>query len=222
MSWLDVVGWTGSALLVWSLLQARVLRLRIFNLLGCLVLLGYNGALRIWPMVGLNAALSLINMYYLRKLLATRHDERAYDVVEVGTGDEFLAHVLRLHGPDIARFNPRFTPRFSAELTGPGRYAFLVLLGDELVGVMLVRDAGEGVAQVELDYVTRRFRDFTPGEFVYRRSQLFTDRGFRRVISPPGMVSPYYGQLGFRRTGDPRSGDSYALDLPAPQQSGAD
>jgi hypothetical protein len=206
VTWLDVIGWLGSALLVWSLLQARILRLRLYNLLGCLVLIGYNAALQVWPMVGLNAALTVINVYYLRKLLATRHDERAYEVVEVGTGDEFLAYLLTVHAEDIAGFNPGF--RWDGG-GAPGRCAFLVLRADEVVGVVLVRDAGEGVAQVELDYVTQRFRDFTPGEFVYRRSGLLTDRGFRRVISPPGMVAPYYGKVGFRA-----EGDAFVLDLP--------
>jgi hypothetical protein len=215
--WLEVVGWTGSALLVWSLLQTRVLRLRAINLVGCLVLIGYNGALRVWPMVGLNVTLALINLWYLRRLLASRHDAGAYEVVEVRTDDAFLAHVLRVHAADIARFNPGFRP--AAADPGPGSCAFLVVLGDtvggadhlgEVVGVVLVRDAGDGVAQVELDYVTRRFRDFTPGEFVYRRSDLFTDRGFRRVVTPPGMVAPYYPRLGFRRTGE-----AYTLDLVA-------
>jgi hypothetical protein len=70
------------------------------------------------------------------------------------------------------------------------------------VGVVVVRDAGDGVAQVELDYVTPRFRDFTPGEFVYRRSGLFSERGFTRVVAPDRMVSPYYDSVGFRRDGD--------------------
>jgi hypothetical protein len=209
VGWLDIVGWTGSALLVWSLLQARVLRLRAINLIGSLVLIAYNGALRVWPMVGLNLTLALINLWYLRRLLISRHDAAAYEVVEVGTDDEFLAHVLRVHATDIARFNPGFRPAAGGE-RGVARCAFLVLRGDEVVGVVLARDAGDGVAQVELDYVTPRFRDFTPGEFVYRRSQLFTERGFRRVVTRPGMVSPYYPRLGFRRTGD-----AYTLDLAA-------
>ena len=68
--------------------------------------------------------------------------------------------------------------------------------------MVLARDAGDGVAQVDLDYVTPRFRDFSPGEFVYRRSGLFTDRGYRRVLTPPGMVGAYYDRLGFQRQGD--------------------
>jgi hypothetical protein len=201
MSWLDALGWAGSALLVWSLLQARILRLRALNLIGSLVLFVFNALIQVWPMVGLNAVLAGINVFYLVKLLRTRHDENTYQVVEVGAGDNLLRHVLRLHAGEIASFFPAFRWR-------PDRLAFLVLRRDEIVGVVLARDAGDGVAQVELDYVTQRFRDFTPGEFVYKRSRLFTERGFTRVVTPPGMVEPYYPRLGFRR-----EGDVYVLEL---------
>jgi hypothetical protein len=207
VNWLDVIGWAGSALLVWSLIQARILRLRALNLVGCVVLIGYNAALQVWPMVGLNVVLAVINIWYLRRMLVTRHDEATYQVVEVGVHDQFLAHTLRVHATDIARFNPDFRWRGEPD----ERSAFLVVRSDEVVGVVLAHAEAGQVAQIDLDYVTQRFRDFTPGEFVFRRSSLFTDRGFRRVVSPPGMVSPYYSRLGFRA-----DGDAYVLDLPAP------
>ncbi|HEU4423639.1 MAG TPA: YgjV family protein [Pilimelia sp.] len=203
MNWLDIIGWAGSALLVWSLLQTRILRLRALNLVGCLVLIAYNAAVGVWPMVGLNVVLACINVWYLYRMITTRDDAGTYEVVEVRTDDAFLAHILRVHGADIARFNPDFRWR-----GGPDRSAFLVVRRDEVVGVVLVRAVDGDTAQVELDYVTQRFRDFTPGQFVYRQSRLLTDRGFRRVVTPPGMVSPYYGRIGFRR-----DGDSYILDL---------
>lgn len=205
MNWLELIGWTGSAVLVWSLLQTAILRLRTLNLVGCVVLIGYNAAVAVWPMVGLNIVLAAINVWYLRGMLATRHDAATYQVVEVGVDDKFLAHTLRVHALDIARFNPGFTWHQSGE-----RSAFLVVKADEVVGVVLAHAEPGGVAQVDLDYVTKRFRDFTPGEFVYRSSRLFTDKGFRQVVSPPGMVAPYYHRLGFRR-----QGDAYVLDLPA-------
>ena len=201
MNWLDLIGWAGSALLVWSLLQTRILRLRVLNLIGCVVLIFFNGALQVWPMVGLNVVLAVINIVYLRKMLSTRHDDKAYAVVEVHPDDAFLTHVLAVYAADIQRFNPRFT-RSGREL------AFLVMHEDELAGVVLMRDGGHGTAQIELDYVTQRFRDFTPGEFVYKKSGLFTERGFLRVVTPPGMVSPYYGRIGFRRVDD-----VYVLDM---------
>ncbi|WP_019871732.1 hypothetical protein [Salinispora oceanensis] len=205
MNWLELIGWAGSAVLVWSLLQTAILRLRALNLVGCVVLIGYNAAIPVWPMVGLNIVLAGINVWYLRGMLTTRHDAATYQVVEVGVDDQFLAHTLRVHAADIARFNPGFTWHRGGE-----RSAFLVVKADEVVGVVLAHAEPGGVAQVDLDYVTQRFRDFTPGEFVYRRSRLFTDKGFRQVVTPPGMVAPYYHRLGFHR-----QGDAYVLDLPA-------
>jgi len=206
MSWLDVLGWAGSALLVFSLLQARVLRFRLLNLVACLVLVVFNGLLGIWPMVAMNVVLSGINVWFILRLASERHSEMAFEVLEVGPLDEYLRHLLRVHGDDIQKFQPGFAWPPSNLTTG--HTAYLVQRGDETVGVVLVRDAGDGVAQVELDYVTPRFRDFSPGEFVYRRSGLFRDRGFRQVVTPARMVAPYYDKLGFHARGP-----SYVLDL---------
>ena len=204
MSWVDALGWAGSALLVYSLMQARVLRFRILNLVASLLLTAFNALLGIVPMIALNAVLAGINAWFIFRLARERHDQSAYEVLEVGQDDAYLRHVLRVHGDDIRTFFP------AVDLHGtvPGRTAFLVLHGDETVGVVMVRDAGNGVAQVELDYVTPRFRDFTPGEFVYQRSGLFRDLGFRTILSPPSMVTPYYDRLGFKA-----DGELYRLDV---------
>lgn len=196
MNWVEVVGWTGSTILVVSLLQARVLRLRLINLIGSLVLLTYNAIIEVWPMVGLNAVLSLINIVYLWRMLRNRHDPAAYTVLEVRPDDRYLQHVLHVHAQDIARYNPQF----SGEVT-PREHAYLVVVGDETVGVVLTRDAGERTAEVVLDYVTPRYRDFSPGEFVFRTSGLFARHGYRRVLSPVGMKDPYYPRIGFHPEG---------------------
>ena len=204
MSWLEALGWAGSALLIYSLMQARVLRFRVLNTAACLVLIVYNAALGVWPMVAMNVVLCGINLWFIRQLLAQRHDEVAYQVLEVGASDAWLNHLLTEHRGDIARFSPSFAWAGARD----EREAFLVTRGDETVGIVVVKDAGDGIAQVELDYVTPRFRDFTPGEFVYRRSGMFRDRGFHKVLTPPDMVKPYYDRIGFRR-----EGPVYALDV---------
>jgi hypothetical protein len=204
MTWLDALGWAGSALLVFSLAQARVLRFRVLNLVACLVLVVFNGLLGIWPMVAMNVVLSGLNLWFIRKLVAGRHDPGVFEVLEVGPNDEYLRHVLRVHGEDILRFQPDLV----WDGAETGHSAYLVQRGDETVGVVLVRDTGEGTAQIELDYVTPRFRDFSPGEFVWRRSGLLKEEGFTRVVSPRGMVAPYYGRVGFRP-----EGDVFVLDL---------
>jgi hypothetical protein len=194
--WLDILGWGGSALLVYSLLQSRVLRFRVLNLAACAILLVFNALIEVWPMVGMNAVLCAINIWFIVQLVRDRHDDEAFEVLEVRGDDEYLRHVLRVHGADILRFNPEFVH----DPSEPGQDAYLVQKGDETVGVVLLRAEGE-TAHVLLDYVTPRYRDFSPGEFVWRRSGMLADRGYRRVVTSPSMVAPYYDKLGFQRDG---------------------
>ena len=199
MVWLEVVGWLGSVLVVLSLTLAGVWRFRVLNLVGAVLATGYNAALGIWPFAAMNGAIALIDLYWLARLQRERHDDATYEVVEVAPDDAYLAHVLAAHEADIARFYPSFAAAAAA-----GRHAFLVLRGDETVGVVMVRGHADGVAHIELDYVTPRFRDFTPGEFVYRRSGVFARHGFRRLVVPRDVVGSqdYYERVGFTATDD--------------------
>ena len=98
--WLDILGWAGSALLVYSVMQARVLRFRVLNLAACVVLTGFNASLGIWPMVAMNVALAVINLWHIRALVSTRDDEATFEVLEVGPTDAYLRHVLRVNQQD--------------------------------------------------------------------------------------------------------------------------
>lgn len=197
MGWVDALGWFGSALLIYSLLQARILRLRVLNTVACLILIVFNLMIGVWPMVAMNVVLAAINLFFIIRLLRERTDDEAYAVLPVREDDTYLAHFLHVHRADIDTYFPGFTGGVPH-----GRLTYLVQHGDETAGVIVVRDAGNGTAQVELDYVTPRWRDFSPGEFVFRQSGLFWDRGFTEVLTPPGMVSPYYSKLGFTQDGD--------------------
>lgn len=195
--WLEALGWLGSAVIVWSLIQTQLSRLRVFNLVGTILLVGYNLVLAIWPMVGLNVVLAAINIWYLVRSRRDKHDASAYEVLEVAGDDTFLRHVLRVHGADILRFNPSFVHEpFGADT------AYLVLKGDETVGVIVMRDEGEGTVRLLLDYVLPRYRDLSPGEFVFGPEGPLRARGVRRVVVPADMVEPYYETLGLRRDGD--------------------
>jgi hypothetical protein len=201
MVWLEVLGWAGSAVLVWSLMQTRVLRFRTYNLAASIVLTFYNAVIGVWPMVAMNAVIALINVYHLARLMRTRDDERTYEVVEVGPAEDYLRYVLRRNAADIERHNPGFVWDGAA----PGRSAFLVLRENETVGVVLLSDAGDGTARVELDYVLPRFRDFSVGKFVYRRGGRLAELGYRRLVAPTDRMADardYFPRVGFRPSGD--------------------
>jgi hypothetical protein len=195
--WLSLFGWAGSALLILSLLQARVLRFRLLNLVAGLMLVAFNALIGVWPMVAMNLATSVINVWFIRSLLRDHRDGSTFRVLGVRSDDVYLAHVLEVHRTDVTRFQPDFVwdgvPR-------DDRHPFLVLKGDETVGVVILRVEGD-VGHVELDYVTKRFRDFSPGEFVWRESGMLRALGISTVVTSPRTVDPYYARVGFRRDG---------------------
>lgn len=197
---LELVGWFGSAILVISLLQTRVMRLRVLNAIASAILVGYNAAIQVWPMVGLNVVLVGINTVIIWRLLRGRHDARVYEVVPIGVGEPFLRHTLERHADDVAAFNPP-----PEELLVEAQHAFLITTGDELVGVVLARAGAEpDEQQVVLDYVLPAYRDFTPGEFVFRPDGPFARLGARRVVASPAMLASarYLEAVGFRAEGD--------------------
>ncbi|HEY0119467.1 MAG TPA: hypothetical protein VGC04_11865 [Cellulomonas sp.] len=198
MVWWQVIGWVGSALVVFSLTQARVLRFRWLNLAGAVLATAYNAVFAIWPFVVMNGAIAVIDVYWLVRLVGERHDEAVYEVVELARDDAYLEHILKVHAVDVAlHFAPIPAPADAKRL------AFLVARRDETVGAVIVADVGDGVGQVELDWVTPRFRDFTPGEFVYRRSGVFAAHGFHRLVTHDVRgQEEYLARVGFTREGD--------------------
>lgn len=209
---MDVVGWVGSAILVLSLAQTRVLRFRALNLLASLLLVVFNAAVAVWPMAAVNAVIAGVNVLVLIRLTRARHDHRAYEVVPIGTDQSYLDYLLTRHARDIARFNPALAPDVE-RVRAEADLAFLTLNEGETVGFVLARRTGlPGEVQVLLDYVVPRFRDFTPGEFVFRAEGPFPRLGVHRVLAPQGMreASAYLAAIGFRP-----GADGLVLDLPA-------
>ena len=193
--WLDVLGWGGSALLVYSLLQASVLRLRVLNAIACVILIVFNAVLEVWPMVGMNTVLVAINAWFIVKMLRERHDEQAFEVLEVSPTDEYLRHTLRVHGADILKFNPDFVHDPSAT-----HDAFLVQKGDETVGVVLLRESGDDGRR------PARLRHASLPRLLTRRVRLASQRSAPRARDPARGHPARHGRRLLRPPGLPARG----------------
>lgn len=193
---LDIVGWVSSALVVWSLMLSSVWRFRWVNFVGAALATVVNALLGIWPFAVMNGVIAVIDVVWIAKLSRERHDAAAYEVVEVDPDDAYLRHLLQVKAADVEATHRGFRMPL-----GPA-WAFLVLRGDETIGMVVVSDAGEGVGSVDLDYVSERFRDFTPGEFVYRQSGIFAAKGFTRLRVPDVTGArdyDYLQRVGFQK-----------------------
>jgi hypothetical protein len=75
--WIEVFGWIGSGLLIVSLLQGKMLRLRVINSIASAMLVFYNVLVETWPMVAMNAAVIVINAWHIWKITRERKAEAA-------------------------------------------------------------------------------------------------------------------------------------------------
>ncbi|MDO5495683.1 MAG: hypothetical protein Q4G64_08220 [bacterium] len=187
----EIIGWIGSGIIVLSMLQQRITRLRLVNLVGCLVSLAYSVAIGAWPLAGLNAALSAIQIYHLIKLWRTRDDARVYQTLTTSPGAEIVVYLLERHGSEIRSLFPAFREAAHSD------HAFVVMNRDEVVGLVLASQEGD-VAELDVDYVTPPYRDLTPGRFVFSRTSAWTELGVTRVRSAVGGPD-YYENIGFTK-----------------------
>lgn len=198
---LEIFGWAGSLLIVASLMQARVLKFRWMNFAGAFIATIYNAIIEVWPFAFMNLAITIIDAYWLRRLYRERDDASVYRALPVAPDDTYLQHLLDIHADDIAKQRADFK---ALPLDGEERTVFLLVNGDEAIGVVSLTDAGGGVGRIDLDWVKERFRDFSPGEFVYRESSVLADAGFSRVELPDGegLDETYLTKVGFVKDGD--------------------
>lgn len=200
MPWWEIIGWTGSALVVVSLVVPSVRRFRRLNLAGSLIATVYNIVFGIWPYAAMNAAITLIDAYWLLRL--RRAGERRYAVCAVDPRSELVSRFLARHGADIATGFPSLAGRGLDGAALAGSTVYLTLCDDEVVGLfaMVVED-GEG--RILVDYVTDRFRDLRPGRTLYADPALAATGARRLVVDPTGVGDPaYFAAMGFERRGE--------------------
>jgi len=188
----ELIGYAASALVVVSLAMTSVVRLRAISLVGSLTFVVYGVLIDSVPIVVTNAAIAVLNVWFLRTELGGK---RHLGATVVAADDPFLIDFLRYHLPDIHRFQPEF----ELPTAEPALLAML-LMRDGLPAGALVGSLHDGELHVRLDYVTKPYRDsqlsqwlYGPGSGVLRRL------GVERVSSEPGTEphSSYLVRNGF-------------------------
>ncbi|AWE41717.1 MULTISPECIES: YgjV family protein [unclassified Actinobaculum] len=74
---LEIIGWIGSGLVVISLVVANQYTFRWMNFSGSFIATTYNAILGVWPAVGMNAAIVLIDVYWLLRLRRQEAEKQA-------------------------------------------------------------------------------------------------------------------------------------------------
>lgn len=186
----ELVGYLASALVVASLAMTSVVRLRLISLIGSLVFVVYGALLVSMPIVITNAAVALLNIWFLRKEFGAHRDLGA---VPIAPDAPFLLDFLRSHSADIGSFHPGFPQ------PAPGDFA-LLLTRDGLPAGALVGTPDSETLRLRLDYVMQAYRDSRIGKWLYSSgAKVFTDAGFELLVAEPASeaLRSYLLRVGF-------------------------
>ncbi|WP_300048158.1 hypothetical protein [Trueperella sp.] len=194
----EFIGWAGSVLVIVSLMVPSIRRFRVLNLAGSLIATIYNIYFGIWPYAAMNGVIVLIDAYWLWRLTRDRDEERGYCVLEVDAAAALPARFLDRHLPAITKAFPHFDREALS-----GAHVFLTLHEDEVIGLFALSADGD-TGHILIDYVTERFRDLTPGTFLYNNAELFARLTLTSVTLPVRDAADpmYFAKQGFTTRGD--------------------
>ncbi len=193
---IEIIGYIASALIVLSLLMASVLKLRIINLIGAAVFTAYGVLIASWPVILTNAAIVLIDVYYLVVMLRDRARSGYFEVVAVPHDSPVLERFVAHHLEDVHRFQPSFDGLSDQHRT------WMVLRDGTTVGAVAGQATARDRVTIDLDYVTREHRDFTAGEVLFGHRGAFTDTAVLETRGETAAHRRYLARMGFERDGD--------------------
>ena len=186
----EIIGYTGSALVVISMLMTSIVRLRTINLIGSVIFTCYALLIRSYPTAAMNLFLVGINIYQLVRMLKTR---RVYDLIPLLPEDGYYQYLLNSSLEDIRYW----MPEFSVDEQQPDMI-YLVCCERNPAGLFLAKDRKDGTAEVLLDYATPVYRDTSVAQFVYSH---LAEKGFHSAVFRMNAPkhTPYMEKIGYRK-----------------------
>ena len=205
----EIIGWTGSALVIVSLIQRSIFKLRLIGVGSAASFLAYGLLIGAYPIAIVNVVVIAVHLYFLRML--TRRQEEVFSVLKVYPESRYLAYFLEFYEDEISRFQPEFSYD-----PAPNHFTSFLLRDHVPAGLVIARPCHDDSLEIELDFVIPEYRDFRLGEFLYSgNSGLFADLDCTQAWSLPGNSDHvrYLERIGFQLTAGPQGEARYLISL---------
>jgi hypothetical protein len=211
----EVVGYAASALIIVSITQKSILKLRGIGLAGSFTFLGYSLAIGAYPIAVVNVVAAAIHTWYLRKLI--RRKDEVFRILHVHPDSSYLLDFLDFYRDEI---QGHFQPEFVYRPSGDQVTAFI--LRDMVPAGLLIGEAkDDNTFEVRLDFVIPQYRDLKIGSYVYSsESGLLTGLGPTCVWAEAcnSDHAQYLRRMGFAEC--PGRPGRYEIRLAAPALAG--
>jgi len=186
----EAIGIFASVLVSTSLCLKNIKGLRILNLIGSFVFIGYGFLIRSPSILLLNSFAISVNMY---RLLQMSHESAKTDLFDVlffdssdFMNDAALRRFIRFYSSDISRFFPSFNPGMETGTLAGAECCFILREALPVSLVVYKREANNEIA-ILVDYVVPAFRDY--------KNALFFFSNVTGRIASPGTVLLARGEV---------------------------
>jgi len=214
ISWLDWFGYLASVVVAVSLMMSSIVKLRWYNLLGAALFSVYGFLIHATPVGVLNGFIACADVYYLIRMYSAKEQ---FHVISVPPQSEYLACFFDEYRSEIAHTFPGFDFRLDDR-----RVSFYVLRNLVPACVFIGTPGPGGSLEVDLDFVVPTYRDFKPGECLFKQHRaLFLDLGFNRLVarSHDRSHDQYLRRMGFEPAGRDGGSTVFIRDFePDPSQ----
>ena len=195
---IELVGYTGSLLVIISMLMTSLTKLRVVNSIGCIVFATYALIIKSYPTAAMQACLLIINCIGLYNL---SKNKKQYSITELKNGDSYINFFIESYKNDIEKFFPKVGGFSATSVSDDKAKIFLIVTGSTTVGIMLARKVSDDTLEIDMDYTVPAYRDCSAGKFLF---DYLKEKGWKKLIARNEIAEhkDYLNKMGFKAQGD--------------------
>ncbi|MCG8453020.1 MAG: hypothetical protein MI717_07560 [Spirochaetales bacterium] len=206
-AWVEYFGTLSSVVIVVSLMQKNIRWLRIINAIGAAAFATYGVLIQAWPVVALNAFITVIDIYFLVQM---RNADELFDFLPVdGLQSKYVRKFIDFHRADIRSFLPEFDPEDRDGVNG-----CLILRDIRPVSIILYRVISEREVRILLDYSVPSHRDHRNARYFLKYVLRHLDLGHVTLtaLGSEKLHRNYLEAIGFQQDGMEGNAPLYRLE----------
>jgi len=195
---IELVGYTGSLLVIISMLMTSITKLRVVNSIGCVIFASYALIIHSYPTAAMQVCLLTINLIGLYNLYKNR---KQYTITELKKGDSYINFFIEFQKKDIEKYFPEINLLTGDGISDDKARIYLVSVGTNTAGITLAQKISDDSLQIDLDYTIPAYRDCSVGKYLL---QYLKEKGIKKVYAKSDVAEhiSYLIKTGFAKEND--------------------
>jgi len=204
MNAIQILGYAASLIVFISLMMKSLAKLRVLNAAGSLLFVVFALATDSLPTAFLNMGIVVIDVFYFIRMTRVKDN---FEIMTVQKDNEIVRRFYRINKKELDAL-------FGEAAFAKSEKIALFFRNDDIAGLLAYSSivlpqtdssAPESAAEILIDFVVPKYRDFAVGRhFFVKDVSFWKEQGYTCLLSsvPDKRHVPYLERLGFERQND--------------------